>query len=67
MPAAYVALQAEFDEAARELAVAARLNQLHETSRRFDEMERTCRRCHETYHVTLEPPYADVSGGPRSE
>ena len=60
MPPEYIALQARFDEAARELSVAARRNSIQDVSRRFSEMRRTCRDCHTTYRVRLGDPYRDL-------
>jgi len=60
MPETYIALQAAFDEAARELAVAARLGKAHEVTQLFDEIERTCRNCHGEFRVKLKSPYRDL-------
>jgi Cytochrome C' len=56
VPEQYVVLQAQFDEASRELAAAARLRSLHEVSELFREMQQTCRNCHATFRVSLEAP-----------
>lgn len=60
VPQQYIALQAAFDESARELAVAARLMKAHEVTQLFDEMQRTCRNCHDVFHVPLRSPYGDL-------
>jgi len=60
MPATYVALQAQFDEASRELAAAARLQSVQEVSRLFAEMRDTCRACHTAFHVPLDDPYREL-------
>ena len=60
MPPTYVALQARFDEAARELAAAARLKRVQEVSQLFAEMRQTCRQCHATFRVALDEPYRDL-------
>ena len=60
MPAEYVALQAQFDEAARELAAAARVKSLQEVSQLFTELRQTCRGCHGAFRVTLHEPYREL-------
>ena len=60
MPETYIALQAAFDEAARELAVAARLGKAHEVTQLFDEIKGTCRNCHGEFRVKLKSPYRDL-------
>lgn len=60
MPETYIALQAALDEAARELAVAARLGKAHEATLLFDEIQGTCRSCHGAFRVELESPYREL-------
>jgi galactokinase len=60
MPPAYVTRQAECDEAARELALAARLRKVQEVSERFNDMTAACRNCHAAFGVRLEAPYKDL-------
>ena len=60
MPPEYVALQARFDEAARELAAAARLKNLQEVAALHREMRKTCRNCHATFRVSLAEPFRDL-------
>jgi hypothetical protein len=66
MPEEYIVLQAQFDEASRELAAAARLKSLQEVSDLYREMRRTCRNCHVTFRVPLEQPLADLGYAPKS-
>ena len=60
MPETYITLQAAFDEAARELAVAARLGKAHEATLLLDEIQGTCRSCHGAFRVELKSPYREL-------
>lgn len=66
MPGRYLALQAQFDEAARELSRSAQLGRLQEVSLAFDEMQRTCRECHVEFRVPLSEPYCELGFDPRA-
>jgi len=60
-PANYIRMQAEFDEASRELAAASRLKSIQDVVKSFGEMQATCRSCHQAYRVSLPEPYRDVA------
>jgi len=60
MPETYIAMQAALDEAARELAAAARLGKAHEVTQLFNEIQGTCRNCHGEFRVKLKSPYREL-------
>jgi len=66
IPPEYVILQAEFDEAARELADAARKNDIQLASRSFDDLTAACTNCHQAFRVSLQRPYQNLAYDPRS-